>query len=231
MVTDIVICSTLLDYLMAYVGPGHYVVVALHVGGSKALNIKLVLQRKLRTRRTWFLAGWILPNEELVDAVVRKLLEETGLTLSHDDLTLLSDAPVRVALHEGQRRLVYVFSAYVPIPYVTTNIRTPAKLEHVVVAQSTINPDGSYVVPATIYIDGLCLTPAKQGLLPTLRRKFELIHFGCVTQWEIFRRVVYNQQVLSHEDTLLPRQFLFYPRFIIVENGLVWMLIKGSTSI
>jgi ADP-ribose pyrophosphatase YjhB (NUDIX family) len=37
-----------------------------------------------------------------VDAVVRELLEETSLTLSHDDLiTLLSDAPVRVALPEG----------------------------------------------------------------------------------------------------------------------------------
>jgi 8-oxo-dGTP pyrophosphatase MutT (NUDIX family) len=54
-------------------------------------------------------AGSILPNEESVDADVRKLLEETGLTLTLDDLTLLSDAPVRVALPEGQRKLVYVF--------------------------------------------------------------------------------------------------------------------------
>jgi 8-oxo-dGTP pyrophosphatase MutT (NUDIX family) len=67
-----------------------------------------------------------LPNEEGVDVVVRELFEEIGLTLSLDDLTLLSDAPVRVALHEGQCKLVYVHSASVPIPYVTTNLRTPA---------------------------------------------------------------------------------------------------------
>jgi hypothetical protein len=74
----------------------------------------------------------------------------------------LSDAPVRVALPEGQRRLVYVFSASIPIPYVTAHLRTPpAQLEQGVPAQSTINPDGSYVVPATIDIDGLSLTPAK----------------------------------------------------------------------
>jgi hypothetical protein len=65
------------------------------------------------------------------------------------------------SLTEGQRQLVYVFSAYVPIPYVIANLRTRANLEHAVTAQSTINPDGSYVVPTTIDIDGLSLTPAK----------------------------------------------------------------------
>jgi hypothetical protein len=114
---------------------------------------------------------------------------------------LLSDAPVRVALLEGQRELVYIFSASVPIPYVTTNLRTIAKLEHVVTAQSTINPDGSYVVPATIDIDGLSLTPVKHGLPTSLKHKFELLYFGYVTQWETFRRVVITQQILCHEET------------------------------
>jgi hypothetical protein len=77
---------------------------------------------------------------------------------------MLSDAPVGVALPYGQQ-LVYVFSAYVLVPYVTTHLRTPAQLEHVVTAQSTINHDGSYVVPETIDIGGLSLAPAKQGLL------------------------------------------------------------------
>jgi ADP-ribose pyrophosphatase YjhB (NUDIX family) len=101
----------------------------------------------------------ILPNEKLVDAVVRALLEETCLTLSHDDFTMMSDAPVRVALLEVQRQLVCVFSACVPIPYVTASLHTPATVEQDVTAQSTINPDGSYVVPSMIDIDGLSLTP------------------------------------------------------------------------
>jgi ADP-ribose pyrophosphatase YjhB (NUDIX family) len=124
---------------MASVGPGHYVLVVLHVGGSKASDIKLVLQREPRNGKTWFSSGSILSNEELVDAVVRELHKETSLILTHDNLTLLSDAPVRVALPEGQRQLVYVFSAYIPIPCVTAHLRTHAQLEHVVTAQSIIN--------------------------------------------------------------------------------------------
>jgi 8-oxo-dGTP pyrophosphatase MutT (NUDIX family) len=83
---------------MASIGLGHYVVVVLHVGGSKASYIKLVLQREPRIGKAWFHAGSILPNEEHVDVVVRELLEETGLTLSPHGLAFLSDAPVRVEL-------------------------------------------------------------------------------------------------------------------------------------
>jgi hypothetical protein len=136
------------------------------------------------------------------------LHEETRLILTRDDLTLLSDAPVRVVLPKGQPQLVYVFSAYVPIPYVTTHLRTPAQLEHAVTSQSTINHDGSYVVPATIDIDGLSLTtPVKQGLLQAPKREYGLLHFGFVTQWETFRRAVYTHQVLFHADTSIPRHF------------------------
>jgi 8-oxo-dGTP pyrophosphatase MutT (NUDIX family) len=74
------ICSTLLHELeMAYVGPSHYVVVVLHVGGSKASDIKLVLHREPRIGKTLCPAGSILPNGEPVDDDVRELLEETGL--------------------------------------------------------------------------------------------------------------------------------------------------------
>jgi 8-oxo-dGTP pyrophosphatase MutT (NUDIX family) len=121
-----------------------------------------VLQREPRTGKTWFPAGSVTGNEEHVDAAVRELHEETGLTLTPDDLTLLSDAPVRVAFPEGQQ-LVYVYSGPFPVPFVTSHLRTPAQLEQAVTAKSTINPDGSYVVPETLDIGGLNLTPAKTG--------------------------------------------------------------------
>jgi 8-oxo-dGTP pyrophosphatase MutT (NUDIX family) len=155
---------------MAFVVPGRYVVVVLHVGGTKLSDIKLVLQREPRSGKTWFLAGSVSANEETVDVAVRELHEENGLILALDDLTLLSDAPVRVALPIGQQ-LVYVYTASVPVPYVTTHLRTLALLEQVVTAQSTIDPDGSYIVPETIDIGGLSFTPAKTGLLPAVKQK------------------------------------------------------------
>jgi ADP-ribose pyrophosphatase YjhB (NUDIX family) len=77
-------------------------VVVLHVGGTKLSDVKLVLYREPRTGKTWFPAGSVTANEERVDAAVRELHEETRLILTPDDLTLLSDAHVRVALHVGQ---------------------------------------------------------------------------------------------------------------------------------
>jgi 8-oxo-dGTP pyrophosphatase MutT (NUDIX family) len=144
---------------MVFVGPGNNVVVVLHVGGYKASDIKLVLHRKPRTCKTWSHVGSILPNEELVDADVRELIEETSLTLTPDDLSMLSNNPVRVSLLEGRHQLVYVFSAHVPAPYVTANFCTLAKVVQAVTAQSTIHPYGAYVVLEPIDIDGLLLTP------------------------------------------------------------------------
>jgi 8-oxo-dGTP pyrophosphatase MutT (NUDIX family) len=87
---------------MASLGPGHYVVLVIHVGGTKLLDLKPVLQREPRSGKTWFPVGSILPNEEPVDADVRELHEETGLILTPNDLTLLSDAPVLVTLPQGR---------------------------------------------------------------------------------------------------------------------------------
>jgi ADP-ribose pyrophosphatase YjhB (NUDIX family) len=101
---------------MTYVGPGRYVVVVLHVGGSKLSDIKLVSQREPRSSKTWFPVGSVTANEEHVYAAVRELHKETGLILTPDDLTMSSDAPDRVALPVGQL-LVYVFKASVPVPY------------------------------------------------------------------------------------------------------------------
>jgi ADP-ribose pyrophosphatase YjhB (NUDIX family) len=111
---------------MAYVGLGNYVVVVMPVGGSKASEIKLVLQREPRSGETWFLVGSILRNDEHVDAAVRDLLEETGHTLTQEDFTLLGNNPVQVSLPEGKQKLVYVFSASFPVAFMATNIRTRA---------------------------------------------------------------------------------------------------------
>jgi 8-oxo-dGTP pyrophosphatase MutT (NUDIX family) len=70
---------------MASNGPGNYVVVVLLVEGSKASHVKLVVQREPRTGKTWFPTASILPYEEHVDAAVRELFEEIGLTLTVDD--------------------------------------------------------------------------------------------------------------------------------------------------
>jgi hypothetical protein len=83
--------------------------------------------------------------------------------------------------------VVYVFSASVPVPNVTGDSRTFARVEQATDAHSTINPHGTYVVPESIDIDGPSLTPTKIELIPSSIRKFELLHFGYVAQWETFR--------------------------------------------
>jgi ADP-ribose pyrophosphatase YjhB (NUDIX family) len=204
-------------------------VLVTHVGGTKLPDVKLVLQREPRSGKTWFPAGSILPNEEPVDATVRELHEETGLVLTPDDLTLLSDAPVRVTLPQG-RQLVYVYSATIPVLFATNNLRTPAQVEQAVIAQSTVNPDGTYVVPETINIDGLNLTPAQTWLLRAKKHKSELLHFGYVTQWETFCRAVYQHVPVLQDDTSIPRQFHMQSLFTTVDSGPVWLLIRGHIN-
>jgi ADP-ribose pyrophosphatase YjhB (NUDIX family) len=140
-----------------------------------------VLQREPCSSKKWFPSSSVAANEEPIDAAVRELHEETGRILTPDVLTLLSDAPVRVALPVGQQ-LVHVYTASVPVPDVTTYLCKLAQLEQAVTAQSTINSDDSYVVPETIDIGGLNLTPAKTGLLLAMKHKSELVLFGYVTQ-------------------------------------------------
>jgi ADP-ribose pyrophosphatase YjhB (NUDIX family) len=164
-----------------------------------------------------------------VDAVVRELHEETGLILTSEDLTLLSGAPVRVALHESLQ-LVYVYSASIPVVFATSHLRTLAQVEQVVTAQSTINPDGTYVVPESINIDGLNLTPAKTGLLRDEKHKSELLHFGYVTPWETFCRAVYSHSPVFQDDTCIQRQFFMFSRFTTVDSGPVWLLIRGHIN-
>jgi hypothetical protein len=125
-----------------------------------------------------------------------------------DDHTMLSGNHVWVPLPDGHHHLVYIYLASVIVPYVTANLRTPIKVEHAVIAQSTVHLASSYVVPATIDIDGLSLTPDKTRLAKKTYRKFELLHFGYMAQWEYLRGDVISR----HKDSSKPRQFFLYPR-------------------
>jgi hypothetical protein len=151
----------------------------------------------------------------------------TGLTLTVDDLTWLSSNHVRVPLPGGKHELVDVFSALVHLPYVTTNLRTLAKVEHVATPQSTFHHDSSYVVPVVVDTDGLSLTPSKIGLVT--QRKYELIHFGYMAQWESFRGATISRQLFLQEDTSSPRRLFYHPPFTASDYSLAWMLIKGYT--
>jgi ADP-ribose pyrophosphatase YjhB (NUDIX family) len=119
---------------MASVGPGNCVVVVLNVGGTKALDIKLVLQRETQTRKYWVPAGFVLLKSMPLDAVERELFQEAGLIVTVDDLTLLSGAVVRVPLHARKDQLAYVYTASVHTPHVNAYLRTPAKVKHVAMA-------------------------------------------------------------------------------------------------
>jgi hypothetical protein len=78
-----------------------------------------------------------------------------------------------------------------------TYMRTLAKVEHAVTTQSTVHHDVSYVISATVDIDGLLLTPYKIGFLMEVQRKHELLHFGYVAKWESFRTAVIHRQLSS----------------------------------
>jgi hypothetical protein len=67
------------------------------------------------------------------------------------------------------------------------NLRTPTKVEQAIIAYSTVrHDDGSYVIPTTLSIDVLTLTPQVTGLGKESQRKYELLYFSYVAQWQPF---------------------------------------------
>jgi hypothetical protein len=109
--------------------------------------------------------------------------------------------------------LVGAFSRLVHVPYATPNLRALAKVEKVVTAHF----DGTYTVPSILDIDGLSLTQSKIGIERETQRKYELLHFGNVAQWESFRGAVTSRHLFLHEDQSLPMQPFFHPRFIAAD--------------
>jgi hypothetical protein len=59
---------------------------------------------------------------------------------------------------------------------------TPVKVEHAVTSQSTLQPNDFNVVPATIALDDLTMTPDVTCVVKENQRKYEQLHFGFVAQ-------------------------------------------------
>jgi 8-oxo-dGTP pyrophosphatase MutT (NUDIX family) len=97
-------------------------------------------------------------DEERVGAVVRELFEETGRALTADDLTMSRGEDVYVPLPDSKMQHVYEYDASALTPYGTNQLRKPLKVEQDVTAQSTVQPDSSYVVPTSITLAGLNVT-------------------------------------------------------------------------
>jgi hypothetical protein len=150
---------------MASLGIGNYVVVVQRVGGSTASCIKLVLQREPRTCKTWFTVCSICLAKSLSTRpftnCLRKIASPCPSTILRCGVAIMFECP---SLHARKSHLIYVFLAFVHVPYVISNLRTPAKVEHAVT-------DGSFVVSTTIDIDGLSLTPSKIGLAKEAQRQ------------------------------------------------------------
>jgi hypothetical protein len=96
---------------------------------------------------------------------------------------MLGGDAVCVPLPGGKYQLVYVDYASVLVPYVNANICTPTKVEQIVSSQSTIYLDRSYVVPATIALDGLIMTSISTSVVIESQWKYGLLYFGFMAQW------------------------------------------------
>jgi hypothetical protein len=132
------------------------------------------------------------------------MFEETNLTLNVDDLILLSGVAVWMSLSAGKHQLVYVYSASVPTPYVNAKLHTPTKVKQAVIAQSTVHPNGSYVVSATVDIDRLSMTPSVTDHVKETQRKYELLHFAVVAFFSTFSGNYIVSTDYGHQNTSLP---------------------------
>jgi hypothetical protein len=56
-------------------------------------------------------------------------------------------------------------------------------VDQAIVSQSNIQHDDSYVIPATIALNGLTMTPVVTGAVKATQMKYELLHHGSVAQW------------------------------------------------
>jgi ADP-ribose pyrophosphatase YjhB (NUDIX family) len=172
----------------------------------------LCYNASLELVKYWFHVGFILPNEELVDEAVREFSKETGLTITVVDLwIILSSVVLRVPLLACKHQVACVYLASVLAHFMNANLRTLTKVEHAVITYSTVrHDDGSYGITTTLSIDGLTLTPHVTALGKESQRKYELLYFSYVAQWQPFRAAALSRQIYDvHRDTALPMQLFF----------------------
>jgi 8-oxo-dGTP pyrophosphatase MutT (NUDIX family) len=166
---------------MASLGLGNYVAAVLPIGGSKTYDFKHVSQHE---PRTWFPAGSILPNGAPVDAAVRELFEENGLTLTSDDLTMLSGNPVRVPLQDGRHQLVHVFRHQsMSRACLPTFVRSYWSSKPIRSSKPLLLSRLFILIVLTPFRLPSTLTECRlRRLKLDLSRKYELLHFGSVAQ-------------------------------------------------
>jgi 8-oxo-dGTP pyrophosphatase MutT (NUDIX family) len=140
------------------------VVLVAHVGDPIASDITNVLWCEHRFNKALYPSGNVLPNEELVDAAVREMFEETGMTPIVVDLSMLSGKVVRVLLPDSKTQHFYVYYASIHVPYGNNSLRTSAKVVRVVHSQSIVQRDDSDIVQASNALDGLTTTPFVDGV-------------------------------------------------------------------
>jgi hypothetical protein len=59
---------------------------------------------------------------------------KTGLTITVDDITILSDRAIPVALPDSMTQHIYAYIGYLPAPYVTIKLRTSTKIEQAILS-------------------------------------------------------------------------------------------------
>jgi hypothetical protein len=89
-----------------------------------------------------------------------RLLCETGLPFSSDDLQLVRDEVVSITVSNGTKKHISVFAASPPSNFIASHLRTATKIEATIDTVATQLAD-SCVVLSTITIGGLTLTPTR----------------------------------------------------------------------
>jgi hypothetical protein len=143
--------------MAASIGPSTYIVVVMPVRGTdqpKPQTLAMFYNANLEHLNIVFLPVLfcVIKNPSM------RLFEEHILALTIDDLAMLSGVDVRVPFIyfplASINSTANMYSTSVLVPYVNANLRPPTKVEQAVIAQSTVQPKGSYVVPATTSIMG-----------------------------------------------------------------------------
>jgi hypothetical protein len=135
----------------------------------------------------WFPAGGILPNEIHVAVTAQVMLRETGLSFLSGDLQLVRYEVISIALPDGIKHHVSVFSAYAPSHFSASYLRTAAKIEAAIDVVAIQLAD-SYVGLVYDTVSGQALESTKTDNLKYTKPSHEL--FGCVASWQAFRSAV-----------------------------------------